>query len=126
MTDTPEANKPAAILVASEDSGLVIKLLDLINNHLVKEGDLKKVESIYISQINPIEYVISAIVETESIGKEISPKFENYKCKVCGSRGIWERVWVESNTGEPISPSVDEEVWCKSCFSMVTPIPSFY
>ena len=132
MTETPEANKPAAILVASEDRAIVIKLLSLINDHLEEKGELEKVDSIYISEINPVEYIIQAIVEMdakltmEAAAKDISPKFENHKCKLCGSQDIWERVWVESNTGEPISPSVDDEVWCKSCFSMVSPVPLIY
>ena len=40
MTETPEANKPAAILVASEDRAIVIKLLSLVNDHLEEKGEL--------------------------------------------------------------------------------------
>lgn len=132
IDNTPEADRPAAIIVASEDKGIVIKLLSLITDHLEKKGESEKVDSIYLSEINPIEYIIKAIVEMdaklamEAEGNEISPKYENHKCKLCGSQDIWERVWVESNTGEPISPSVDKEVWCKSCFSMVSPVPLIY
>ena len=88
MTETPEANKPAAILVASEDRAIVIKLLSLINDHLEERGELEKVDSIYISEINPVDYIIQAIVEMdakltmEAAAKDISPKFENHKCKL--------------------------------------------